>query len=147
MFCTTDKEELEHVDSADPYKIPTDTQGAWVAPYHLLWDVKQVPDLKVHFLNPDILDNEHWKCGHAGPLTVDIILAWAAVWNSHADHYPKISNYVAKRKKAHIRVKFTSDSEYVQSLYTVLQCTINVPHNNHHMHNYASVRMRKRGIQ
>ena len=116
MFCTTDKEELEHVDSADPYKIPTDTQGAWVAPHHLLWDVKQLPDLKVYFLNPEILEDEHWKCGHAGPLTVDIILAWAAVWNSHADHYPKISNYVAKREKAHIRVIFKKDSEYAYAV-------------------------------
>ncbi|XP_064387065.1 uncharacterized protein LOC135335465 isoform X4 [Halichondria panicea] len=128
MFCTTEKEELEQVDSADPYKIPTNTQGAWVAPYHLLWDVKQLPDLKVHFLNPDILDNEHWKCGHAGPLTVDIILAWAAVWNSHADHYPKISNYVAKRKKAHIRVKFTSDKK-VFSWSTVGRSALDVDKN------------------
>ncbi len=86
-------------------------QGAWV-PYHLLWDVKEVPELKVHFLNPDILEDDHWTCGHEGPLTVDIILAWATFWNGHAEYYPKFSNYVAKPRKAYIRVAFTKYSEF-----------------------------------
>ena len=44
MFGTTDDEKLEQVDSADPYKIPTDTQGGLLR-YHLLWDVKHYPML------------------------------------------------------------------------------------------------------
>ncbi len=107
MFCTTDDEKLEQVDPADPYKIPTDAQGG-VARYHLLWDVKQVSKLKVHFLNPDILEKEHWKCGHASPLTVNNVLDWANVWNSHADNYPQIADELATREKADIRVEFRS---------------------------------------
>ncbi|XP_064387495.1 uncharacterized protein LOC135335838 [Halichondria panicea] len=102
MFCTADDEKLEQVD---PSNIPTDAQGG-VARLHLLWDVEQIPELKIHFLNPDILEDEHWKCGHAGPLTVDTILAWAAVWNSHADNYPQIAEGLATKEKAHIRVEF-----------------------------------------
>ncbi len=107
MFCTTDDEKLEQVDPADASNIPTDAQGG-VARLHLLWDVEQIPKLKIHFLNDDILEDEHWKCGHAGPLTVDTILAWAAVWNSHADNYPQIAEGLATKEKAHIRVEFRS---------------------------------------
>ena len=107
MFCTTDDEKLEQVDPADASNIPTDAQGG-VARRHLLWDVEQVPELKIHFLNDEILEDEHWKCGHAGPLTVDTILAWAAVWNSHADNYPQIAEGLATEEKAHIRVEFRS---------------------------------------
>ncbi|XP_064390076.1 uncharacterized protein LOC135337974 isoform X3 [Halichondria panicea] len=76
---------------------------------HLVWDVKQISELKVHFLNPDILEKEHWKCGHAGPLTVDTILAWATVWNSHAEKYPHIADELATADTAQIRVFFTSN--------------------------------------
>ncbi len=103
-FCTTDDEKLEQVY---PSNIPTGAQGG-VARLHLLWDVEQNPKLKVHFLNPDILEDEHWKCGHAGPLTVDTILAWAAVWNSPTSKYPRIAEGLATKGNAHIRVEFRS---------------------------------------
>ena len=104
-FCATDDEKLEQVY---PSNIPTDAQGG-VARYHLLmWDVEQNPILTVHFLNPGILEDEHWKCGHAGPLTVDTILAWATVWNSPTAKYPRIAEGLATKEKAHIRVEFRS---------------------------------------
>ncbi|XP_064387310.1 uncharacterized protein LOC135335654 isoform X6 [Halichondria panicea] len=105
IFCTTDDEKLEQIDQDDASNIPTDAQGG-VARLHLLWDVEQIPKLKIHFLNDGILKDDHWKCGNAGLLTVDTILAWAAVWNSHADNYPQIAEGLATKEKAHIRVEF-----------------------------------------
>ena len=88
---------------------------------------QQVSELKVYFLNPDILEDEHWKCGHEGPLTVDTILAWATFWNGHAEYYPKISNYKAEARKAHIRVEFTKNSEYTIQLYQASSSTRYLP--------------------
>ena len=121
MFCTTDDEKVEQVDPADASNIPTDAQGG-VARYHLLWDVKQVPELKVHFLNPEILMKDNWTCGHShDQLTANNVLDWATVWNNRADNYPQIADELATRETAHIRVEFTSDSEYVHavSIHTV----------------------------
>ncbi len=110
VFCTTDYEKLEQVDSPGTYNIPTDAQGG-VARYHLLWDVKQVPELKTHFLNPEILKD--WTCGHSrDQLTTNNVLDWATVWNNRAENYPLIADELATREKAHIRVKFISGSEY-----------------------------------
>ena len=109
MFCTTDDEKLEQIEPGATSNIPTDAQGG-VARYHLLWDVKQVPDLKVHFLNPEILKKENWMCkGHE--LTVNHVLDWATVWNTRAENYPLIADELATRENAHIRVKFTKDSK------------------------------------
>ncbi len=116
-FCTTDDEK--QVDPAESSNIPIDAQGG-VARYHLLWDVKQVRELKVHFLNPDILKKEDWKCGHASSLTVNNVLDWANVWNSHADNYPQIADELAT-KEAHIRVEFKSMfSLFCISLYSII---------------------------
>ncbi len=107
MFCTTDDEKLEQVDPADASNIPIDAQGG-VARLHLLWDVKHYPVLKMHFMNPEILEKEGWTCGH-NQLSVNNVLDWATFWNSHADNYPKIANEEATIEKADIRVKFTSE--------------------------------------
>ena len=117
MFCTTDNEKLEQIEPGASSNIPTDAQGG-VARYHLLWDVKQVPDLKVHFLNPEILKKENWTCGHSlDQLTVNNVLDWATVWNTGADNYPLIADELVTRENAHIRVKFTKDSKY--KLYAI----------------------------
>lgn len=76
---------------------------------HLLWDVKKFAELKVHFLNPGLLEEEKWMCGRA-QLTINNVLDWAGVWNSHAVHYPKISDDFATKEEAQIRVLFTSNS-------------------------------------
>ncbi len=116
MFCTTDDEKLEQVDPADASNIPTDAQGG-VARYHLLWDVKLVPELKVHFLNPEILTKDNWTCGHShDQLTANNVLDWATVWNNRAKSYPLIADELATKETAHIRVEFTSDSEYVHAV-------------------------------
>ncbi len=39
----------------------------------------QLSTYRHNFLNPDILEKEHWKCGHVGPLTVNNVLNWANV--------------------------------------------------------------------
>ncbi len=121
MFCTTDNEKLEQIEPGASSNIPTDAQGG-VARYHLLWDVKQVPDLKVHFLNPEILNKEDWRCGHSDQLTVNNVLDWATVWNISAENYPRIADELATRENAHIRVKFIKEGKYksyVPLLYTV----------------------------
>ena len=37
--------------------------------------------LFVHFLNPEILEQENWKCEY-GALNIDNILSWAEAWNT-----------------------------------------------------------------
>lgn len=118
-FCTTDEEKLEQVDPIDASDIQTDTKRG-VARYHLLWDVKHIPVLRVHFLNPEILENEGWTCGHK-QLTVNNVLDWATFWNSHAEKYPKIADEEATKDEADIRVEFTSDSEWNQFIIIIYQ--------------------------
>ena len=76
----------------------------------LRWDTTRFREpLKIHFLNPDVLEREKWKCGRK-VLTTDLILAWATFWNGNATHYPKLADLDATRDEAQIRVFF--DSEY-----------------------------------
>ena len=72
-----------------------------------IWKGRQA--LKVHFMNPDFIDN--WKC-RGEPMNINNILAWARVWN--IAEYPEIPYFEIeerKNRKADIRVKF-SGTEY-----------------------------------
>ncbi len=113
QFCTADEDRLQQEDLG-PLNVPGALPGS--ARRHLLWDVKQFPELKVHFLNPELLEKEKWKCGRA-PLTINNVLDWAAVWNSHADYYPKISDDFVTKEDAQIRVLFTSNSTLITLHY------------------------------
>ena len=64
-------------------------------------------ELKVHFMNPDVLKKDHWKYG-GHILNAPQILSWVKPWNDNADSYPRISLTVATEQDAHIRVKFDS---------------------------------------
>ncbi len=68
-----------------------------------IWIRKDV--LFVHFLNPDILEQENWKCDRA-VLNIDNILAWAAAWNTKK--CPNIPEFkkTDRPDRADIRVKF-----------------------------------------
>ena len=65
--------------------------------------------LKVHFLNPDVLKDEGWKCGKS-LLNVTNILDWANYWNPSTS--PGIPNFrqTDKQEEADIRVKFEGKS-------------------------------------
>ncbi len=68
-----------------------------------IWIRKDV--LLVHFLNPEILVQENWKCERS-VLNIDNILAWAAPWNTKK--CPNIPIFVKTDRPdtADIRVKF-----------------------------------------
>ena len=73
-----------------------------------LWDTGSFRDpLKVHFMNPEVLENENWMCGR-NLLTANTVLAWATFWNGPAEHYPKLAGIHANKQEAQIRVYFTS---------------------------------------
>ena len=75
------------------------------------WDTDLIKALKVHFLNPEVLSAEKWKCGN-DPLTITTILSWATYWNRPNQKYPEIANEKAKKEVAHIRVEFSSESKF-----------------------------------
>ena len=76
---------------------------------NLLWDMTKTKELKIHFLNPEILQIEEWKCGEDGPLTTKQILNWVdSGWNKEGQKYPKLLKMEATQEEAHIRVKFES---------------------------------------
>ena len=75
-----------------------------------LWDMATFREpLKVHFMNPDLLEQENWTVGR-NLLTPNIVLAWATYWNGPSIHYPKLADMYATSKEAQIRVLFTSRS-------------------------------------
>ena len=75
----------------------------------LMWDLSQFSRLKVHFLNPEVLQDRSWYCGKY-PLSPVTIISWACTWNTHATHYPKFVDGLFEKDEADIRVKF--DSKY-----------------------------------
>ncbi len=116
QFCTADEDKLQQEDLGH-LDVPGALAGC--ARRHLLWDVNLIPELKVHFLNRDLLEKEKWMCG-PDQLTTTNVLDWAAdVWNSHAEHYPKISTNFATKKEAQIRVLFTSDGTFIALCFTI----------------------------
>ncbi len=68
-----------------------------------IWTRKDV--LYVHFLNPDILKQDDWKC-EDGVLNIDNILAWAAAWNTKKCRNIPIFEKTDRPNEADIRVKF-----------------------------------------
>ncbi len=105
QFCTATTEDRLEQDTAT--NIPVGALPG-SARRHLLWDIDQFPELTVYFLNPDLLDTEKWKCGHA-QLTTNNILDWTDAWNEHPNrNYPKIVDRVVSKEEAQIRVLFNS---------------------------------------
>ncbi|XP_064383865.1 uncharacterized protein LOC135332883 isoform X3 [Halichondria panicea] len=68
-----------------------------------IWTGKDV--LFVLFLNPEILEQEKWKC-EGSVLNIGNILAWAEAWNTNK--CPNIPTFkkTERPERAHIRVKF-----------------------------------------
>lgn len=71
-----------------------------------LWNVKE---LKVHFINPEVLVNSKYGDYKGFDLNPPQILEWVQLWNDHAEYYPTISLVPSKEKdQAHIRVELDS---------------------------------------
>ena len=72
-----------------------------------LWAVKE---LKIHFMNPNVLAEDNWTyCGFQ--LNPAQILDWVDPWNKNSKFYPIISlDPIMKEQQqdAHIRVWFDS---------------------------------------
>ncbi len=68
-----------------------------------IWTKKDV--LYVHFLNPDILEEDEWKC-EDGVLNIDIVLALAATWNIKKCPNIPVFQKTDRPDRADIRVKF-----------------------------------------
>ena len=99
--------EVELEEEEGDFNVPNAAPGS--ARKHLLWDVTQIRELKIHFLNPDILLKEEWKCGGDDLLTTSQILDWVdSGWNREGQPYPKLLNMKATKEEAHIRVMFKS---------------------------------------
>ena len=82
-----------------------------------LWGKKE---LKVHFINPNELQDSGWKYGGYS-LNPPQILSWAMTWNNHAKFYPKIHPTLVPIQDSDIRVWFDSGQSYT-SLIISLQC-------------------------
>ena len=69
-----------------------------------IWTGKDV--LFVHFLNPEILEQEKWKC-EGSVLNIGNIVSWAEAWNTNK--CPNIPTFkkTERPERADIRVKFT----------------------------------------
>ncbi len=87
------------------------TQG--VVPPGNLWDPSTVKELKVYFMNADVLcaKERRWQCGNNGleQMNTKNILDWATGgWKSDRyTSYPRISSTAAlKIEDSHIRVWF-----------------------------------------
>ena len=63
-------------------------------------------ELRVHFLNPEVLQSPGWASEGQSPLSVDQILEWASCWNRPNQKYPIISRNVTSKEDAHIRIQF-----------------------------------------
>ncbi len=86
------------------------------APLENLWDSSSIKELKVYFMNPDVLqaENRQWLYGHNGlePMSTQIILEWAIRgWkDARYEEYPRISPVAAlKIDRSHIRVEFAEE--------------------------------------
>ena len=98
-YCTDSLGEDEAKASSD-----TNQAGAGAGALKTnIWTGKNV--LYVHFLNPDILKQENWKCGRA-VLNIENILAWAAAWNTKKCLSIPIFENTDRADSADIRVKF-----------------------------------------
>ncbi len=64
----------------------------------------------MHFINPEVLENDRWKYGGYS-LTPPTILLWAQEWNKHAESYPEIHSKCVSKRDAHIRV-YLDSGEY-----------------------------------
>ena len=78
-----------------------------------IWTEKDV--LNVHFLNPEILDQENWKCEY-GVLNTTNILSWAAAWNTKKCPNIPIFKKTGRPESADIRVKFEEGTNYFKIL-------------------------------
>ena len=103
---------VEQTDSQNGVSRPSGAAGAWMQT-DKKWGQRDNP-LKIHFLNPDVLEDENWMCGE-GQMNIDNILAWARRWNNKA--FPDIPNFgfTNSAEKAHIRVNFGSEYKLVNS--------------------------------
>ncbi len=98
-YCTDSLGEDEAKASGD-----TNQAGAGAGALKTnIWTGKNI--LFVHFLNPDILKQENWKCGKA-VLNIENILAWAATWNTKKCLSIPIFENMDRADSADIRVKF-----------------------------------------
>ena len=93
----------EQTDSPNDVNRPDRAQSAWMQT-DKMWGPRD-KQLKVHFLNSEVLEDEGWMCGDA-PMNVDNVLAWAQQWNSNA--FPAIPKFEFSnsRERADIRVHF-----------------------------------------
>ena len=83
---------------------PDGAARSWVQSSKL-WGPRERP-LKVHFLNPEVLEEEGWMCGNA-PMNVDNVLSWATgAWNSNAFRAIPKFRFTDSPARAHIRVYF-----------------------------------------
>ena len=103
---------VEQTDSQNDVSRPGGAAGAWMQTGKM-WG-KRDETLKIHFLNPDVLEDDKWMCGE-GQMNVDNILAWARRWNNVA--FPDIPKFepTDSAKKAHIRVYFGGEYRLVNS--------------------------------
>ncbi len=102
LFCTTEQ-EYDHTPNEHQSDMP---EGALCGSVHLsqLWSKKE---LKVHFMNPEVLKKDRWEYGGAS-LSPAHILLMVKSWNENAVSYPNICLSPATKQDADIRVTLDS---------------------------------------
>lgn len=67
-------------------------------------------ELRVYFLDPEILQDDEWKVGYCDspprPMTINHILNWAGEWNKHEGGVPKFVK-AESAEESDIRVSFS----------------------------------------